>query len=81
VTGPNGQAGHRVLVEQWRDASRRLRVAATVANDIAEEVLSTGPRPGHAQAVYDVADDLRRLSTELALIERQQENREQTEGT
>lgn len=62
MTGPNGQAAHAALVAQWRDATRRLRAAATAANDAADAVLSTGPRPGMAQAVYDCAADLRDLS-------------------
>ena len=74
----NGQAGHAELVRSWRDASARLRRAGTAAYDVADAVLTTGARPGHAEAIYAVADDLRQLSRELAILERQQrDNREE----
>jgi hypothetical protein len=79
VIGSNGQAPRDDLVAQWRDASARLRAAGTAAYDAADAILTTGPRPGTAQAVYDVADDLRRLSRTLALIERQGDNETSTE--
>ena len=71
---PNGQAGHAELVAAWRDASRRLRIAATAAHDAADAIVSHGVRPGMAQQVYDCAADLRDLARELALIERQRDN-------
>ncbi len=76
MTGPNGQAEHAALVAQWRDASRRLRLAATAAHDAADAIVSHGVRPGMAQQVYDCAADLRDLSRDLALIERQRDNRD-----
>ena len=76
MTGPNGQAAHAALVAQWRDASRRLRAAATAAHDAADAIVSHGVRPGMAQQVYDCAADLRDLARELALIERQRDNRD-----
>ena len=79
MTGPNanGQAGRAELVAQWRDASRRY-AAGTAAYDAANDILSAGPRPGMAEAVYDVAADLRTLAgdlaRDLALTERQRDN-------
>jgi len=80
VTGPNanGQAAHVDLVAQWRDASARLYAAGTAAYDAANDILSAGPRPGMAEAVYDVAADLMTLAgglaRVLALTERQRDN-------
>ena len=78
MTGPNGQASDRDLIAQWRDASRRLRAAATAANDAANDILTACPRPGMAEAVYDAASDLMTLAGDLArvlaLTERQRDN-------
>jgi hypothetical protein len=78
VTGSNGQASDRDLVAQWRDASRRLYAAGTAAYDAANDILSAGPRPGMAEAVYDAASDLMTLAGDLArilaLTERQRDN-------
>ena len=74
----NGQASDRDLIAQWRDASRRLYAAATLAHDAANDILTAGPRPGMAEAVYDVAADLMTLAGDLArvlaLTERQRDN-------
>ncbi len=70
----NGQADPGDVIAQCRDASRRLYAAATLAHDAADAILTTGPRPGMAQQVYDAACDLRDLARELALIERQRDN-------
>lgn len=77
AAGPNGQPGRAELIAAWRDASARLYAAGTAAYDIASEVLTTGPRPGHAERVYDAAVDLRDLARTLSLIERMpRDNRE-----
>lgn len=78
MTGSNGQASDRDLVAQWRDASARLYAAGTAAYDAANDILTTGPRPGMAEAVYDAASDLMTLAGDLArvlaLTERQRDN-------
>jgi hypothetical protein len=78
VTGPNGQASDRDLAVQWRAVSARLRAAGTSCYDAADAVLTTGPRPGLAESVYDAGSDLMALAGDLArvlaLTERQRDN-------
>ncbi len=74
MTGPNGQAADRDLAVQTRDASRRLRALGTLCYDLADELLSTGPRPGSAQRLYDLACDARDLSGTLVMLEHRRDN-------
>ena len=67
---PNGQPGRAELVARWRSASAQLYAAGTACFDAANDILSTGVRPGMAQLVYDHATTLRDLSRELSFIER-----------
>ena len=73
MTGPNGQAAHAALVAQWRDATRRLRAAATAANDL----LMRSCRPGRGRAWPRRSmtwGDARDLSGTLVRLEHRRDN-------
>lgn len=52
-----------------RAASYRLRMAATDLSDVADEVRSTGPRPGHAETLAELARTLAGMARDFAFAD------------
>ena len=67
TAGPNGQPSYEQLIMQRRDTSRRMREAATLLQDTADRLTSTGAWPGLSQLILDASRDLGNLAYAVAL--------------